>query len=47
LPPSVTILGVEPASIATGCGLSPSVEAALAEAVSRARAIIAATYQRI
>ena len=45
LPPSVTILGIEPASIATGIGLSPAVEAALREAVSCARAMLALALQ--
>jgi hydrogenase maturation protease len=37
LPPSVTIFGIEPECISTGIGLSPAVEAAIPEALSRAR----------
>jgi hydrogenase maturation protease len=40
LPPSVTIIGIEPACIRTGMGLSPVVEAAIPEALSRARAVL-------
>jgi hydrogenase maturation protease len=40
LPPSVTIIGIEPARIATGIGLSAEVECAVPEAVSLARRIL-------
>jgi hydrogenase maturation protease len=40
LPPSVTIIGVEPACIRTGIGLSPAVEAAIPEALSRAHEVL-------
>jgi hydrogenase maturation protease len=40
LPPSVTIIGIEPACISTGIGLSPAVEAAIPEALSRARTVL-------
>jgi len=36
LPPFVTIIGIEPACIRTGIGLSPAVEAAIPEALFRA-----------
>jgi hydrogenase maturation protease len=42
LPPSVTIIGIEPACIRTGIGLSAAVEAALPEALARARAVLEA-----
>ncbi len=37
LPPSVTILGIEPDCLRTGIGLSPAVEAALPQALACAR----------
>jgi hydrogenase maturation protease len=37
LPPSVTIIGIEPACIKTGMGLSPAVQASIPEALARAR----------
>jgi len=40
LPPTVTIIGIEPACIRTGIGLSPEVEASIPEALSRARAVL-------
>jgi len=47
LPPSVTIVGIEPACLATGIGLSPAVEAAIPEALSRARAVLALAFQEL
>lgn len=43
LPPSVTIIGIEPDCIRTGIGLSPAVEAALPEALARAREALEST----
>ena len=42
LPPSVTIIGIEPDCLRTGIGLSPAVEAALPQALARARAVLEA-----
>jgi hydrogenase maturation protease len=47
LPPSVTIIGIEPARIATGIGLSPAVEAALPEALARARTALKSTIREV
>jgi hydrogenase maturation protease len=43
LPPSVTIIGIEPACLRTGIGLSPTVEAAIPEALSRALTVLEST----
>ena len=40
LPPTVTIIGIEPAKIATGIGLSPEVKRAVPEALSLARRVL-------
>ena len=40
LPPRVQVVGVEPACVETGLGLSPTVQAALPRALDRARAAI-------
>jgi hydrogenase maturation protease len=47
LPPSVTIIGIEPACIATGIGLSPAVEAALPEALARARTVLESAIHEV
>jgi hydrogenase maturation protease len=47
LPPSVTIIGIEPACIRTGIGLSPAVEAAIPEALSRARTVLESTIREV
>jgi hydrogenase maturation protease len=47
LPSWVTIVGIEPASIATGIGLSPAVEAAVPDAAARARAVLALALQEL
>ena len=40
LPPTVVIVGIEPARVATGVGLSAEVEAAIPEAAARAREVL-------
>ncbi len=42
----IVVVGVEPARIATGIGLSPQVEAALPAAMGRARAVLEAMLRR-
>jgi hydrogenase maturation protease len=44
-PQEVTVVGVEPASVATGIGLSEVVEARLGEAVNRVRQVVAEIIQ--
>jgi hydrogenase maturation protease len=43
LPPSVTIVGIDPACIRTGVALSAEVEAAIPEAISHARSVLEST----
>jgi hydrogenase maturation protease len=47
LPPSVTIIGIEPECITTGIGLSPAVEAAIPEALSRARTALESAIREV
>jgi hydrogenase maturation protease len=47
LPPSVTIIGIEPACIRTGIGLSAGVEAAIPEALSRARTVLESAIREV
>ena len=42
----IVVVGVEPARIATGIGLSPQVEAALPEAIERARTVLESMLRR-
>ena len=42
----IVVVGVEPARIATGIGLSPQVEAALPAAMGRARAVLESMLRR-
>jgi hydrogenase maturation protease len=42
----IVVVGVEPARIATGIGLSPQVEAALPAAIGRARAVLESMLRR-
>ena len=42
----IVVVGVEPAHIATGIGLSPQVEAALPAAIGRARAVLESMLRR-
>ena len=42
----IVVVGVEPARIATGIGLSPQVEAALPAAIARARAVLESMLRR-
>jgi hydrogenase maturation protease len=42
----IVVVGVEPARVATGIGLSPEVEAALPAAMGRARAVLEAMLRR-
>ena len=47
LPPSVTIIGIEPARMGTGIGLSPAVEAAIPEALFLARTALESAIREV